>query len=101
MVFVGCILWIVLNCVARISVAFTGLTYAYDSANATGTELGVVLVAEKSRFWPLGIVEENPPAPGAEFQTAHFFGECKLYLVERLLCLQSRANAAGFEQIRP
>lgn len=75
MVFVSCLLWIILNCVARVSVAFTGLTYSYDSANATGTELGVVLVSEKSRFWPLGVVEESPPATGAEFQTAHFFGE--------------------------
>lgn len=77
MVFISCILWILVNCVARVSVAFTGLTYSYDSANATGTELGVVLVSEKSRFWPLGIIEESPPAAGAEFQTAHYFGECK------------------------
>lgn len=77
MVFISCILWILLNCVARVSVAFTGLTYSYDSANATGTELGLVLVSEKTKFWPLGILQtENPPAAGAEFQTAHFFGEC-------------------------
>ncbi|KAF8448531.1 hypothetical protein BGX38DRAFT_1188294 [Terfezia claveryi] len=83
MVFVCCILWILINCVARISVAFTGLTYSYDSAGATGTELGVVLVSEKSRFWPLGVVEENPPATGAEFQTAHFFGEYSAMMTDK------------------
>lgn len=75
MVFISCIAWILLNCVARVSVAFTGLTYSYDSAGALRTDTGVVFVSEKSRFWPLGIVEEKPPAAGAEFQTAHFFGE--------------------------
>lgn len=85
MVFVTCILWILLNCVARVSVAFTGLTYSYDSANATGTELGVVLVSEKSRFWPLGTVEEIPPAPGAEFQTAHFFGEYSAMMTDNTM----------------
>lgn len=76
MVFVACILWIVVNCVARVSVAFTGLTYAYDSAGGVGTELGVVLIADKKTFWPLGIFQETPVEAGAEFQTAHFFGEC-------------------------
>lgn len=85
MVFISCILWITLNCVARMSVAFTGLTYSYDSGNATGTELGVVLVSEKSRFWPLGIVEENPPAAGAEFQTAHFFGEYSAMMIDNTM----------------
>lgn len=75
MVFVACILWIVVNCVARMSVAFTGLTYAYDSAGGTGTELGVVLISDKKTFWPLGIIQETKVEAGAEFQTAHFFGE--------------------------
>lgn len=79
MVFVACILWIVVNCVARMSVAFTGLTYAYDSAGGVGTELGVVLIADKKTFWPLGIIQETKVETGAEFQTAHFFGECKFY----------------------
>lgn len=61
------------------SVAFTGLTYAYDSAGGIGTELGVVLLSEKTTFWPLGIIQEADVEPGAEFQTAHFFGECKFY----------------------
>ncbi|KAF8471211.1 hypothetical protein BDZ91DRAFT_791415 [Kalaharituber pfeilii] len=83
-VFISCLLWILLNCVARVSVAFTGLTYSYDSANATGTELGVVLVSEKSRFWPLGRFQEEPPETGAEFQTAHFFGEYSAMMADNM-----------------
>ncbi|KAI5808030.1 hypothetical protein DFH27DRAFT_293035 [Peziza echinospora] len=75
LVFISCLIWILINCVARVSVALTGLTYSYDSAGAITTELGIVHVSEKTRFWPLGKITDNPPEPGAEFQTAHFFGE--------------------------
>ena len=77
LLFVGCLSWILLNLVARVSVAFTGLTYSYDSANATSVMPGIVHISEKTQFWPLGFIEEQIPEAGAEFQTAHFYGECE------------------------
>lgn len=77
-----CWLWILVNLIARVSIALTGLTYSYDSAGGVATIPGQTFISDKTAFWPLGYREEKLPEPGAQYQTAHTYGEASAILVD-------------------
>lgn len=77
-----CMLWIVVNLVARVSIALTGLTYSYDSAGGVGTIPGHTFISDKTAFWPMGYREEQKPALMAQYQTAHAYGEASAIMVD-------------------
>ncbi|KAH0611001.1 uncharacterized protein H6S33_011428 [Morchella sextelata] len=74
-----CFLWLLINCIGRLSVALTGLTYSYDSADAFFSTPGQVAISDLSYFWPSNDTSEKP-APGAEYSTAHAWGLSSILL---------------------
>ncbi|TGZ81657.1 hypothetical protein EX30DRAFT_371282 [Ascodesmis nigricans] len=68
----ACFMWILANLVGRLSVALTGLTYSYDSANATGLAPGIVNITDWSSF--SGEVFSQEESIWTEHYAAQYYG---------------------------
>lgn len=93
----ACLGWIGVNAVGRLSVALTGLTYSYDSANATALHPGTVNVTSWDSFSELDpFSRAKTPTSSAERHAAHLYGLCKTSQKFPIYCfLASRLAERG------
>jgi hypothetical protein len=72
--------------VGRLSVAATGATYSYDSANATGLVPGIVNVTDWKSFSQNDAISHSPtPTPESSRYAAHSYGLFSVILTQQPL----------------